>query len=92
MVQLHSSIVPMSSGVTTELISFYPRDISSVLIKCPVAMKMGSSSPVFPLDAGQPFSLSHMDFSKEALEANNYMRLYGLTAVDSTAYVLVVRR
>lgn len=92
MVQLHSSSVPMSSGVTTELISFYPRDISSVLIKCPVAMQIGSSSPVFPLDAGQPFSLSHVDFSKEALEANNYIRLYGLTAVDSTVHIMVLRR
>jgi hypothetical protein len=82
----------MSAGVTTELISFYPRDISSVLIKCPVAMEIGSSTPTFPLDAGQPFSLSHEDFSKEALEANNYIRLYGRTAADSTAHILVLRR
>lgn len=91
MVQLHSLQVPVSSNAT-ELISFYPRDISSVLIKCSDALTIGSSTPTFPLDAGQSFTLSHDDFSAEALQANNYIRLYGSTVAASTVNILVLRR
>jgi len=91
MVQIHSITVPVGTSAT-EIIGFFPKDLSSLLVKCSDALYIGSGNPSFPLDAGQPFSLSHDDFSEEAIKANNYVKLYAKAAADTTVHILVLRR
>jgi len=92
MVQIHGYTRPVGTSAS-ELISFYPRDISSILIQAVGAMRIGTGgSPVFPLAAGGTFGLTYQDFSPEAIKSNTYLQIFADADVATSANILVVRR
>jgi len=78
------------------LLEFRPSDVSSIVIKATGAMYIGSagvsSSNGGSLSVGEPFSISHIDFSPELIRENTLLRIYAVAPVETTAQIIRLGR
>lgn len=80
----------------TVLLQFYPKDVSSIIIKATGALFLGSTGVTitngFSLGTGDPFGISHIDFSKELINENPEIKIYAVAVVETTAQIMVLGR
>jgi hypothetical protein len=91
---LSSRIVVGTSA--TQLVAFYPREVSSIMIRANGAMYIGSggvsTSSGHYMDSNDSFVISHLDFNLELLKANPLIRIYAVASSETTANVTSIRR
>lgn len=79
-----------------EIVSFYPKDISSLILYANGDIFIGSGGVStdngHKITSGGTFSISHLDFSPDVLKENTLIKIYAVATVETTVNVTTIRR